>query len=219
MTRAQLEAQIADYLDGILPEADAAEFEKYLPLYPDLTEFVGDAREGMRLLDRLDAPQPPFALYARIALSIEEAQRQARREKRNTGWPLKLATFFATVLQPRLVMGMAMTVLSISMIGQLTGTRIHQITPADLKPATVWSSIEYRAQRIWDRAEKYYESLRVIYEMRLRVREWRAELERERGRAASQQEDPDAETAPENVEPATTKRPESNERIPKAGQK
>lgn len=59
MNRAQLEALIADYLDGVLAERDAAEFEKYLPLYPDLAELVQDAGEGMRLLGQVDAPEPP----------------------------------------------------------------------------------------------------------------------------------------------------------------
>lgn len=202
MTRAQLEARIADYLDGILAEEEAAEFEKYLPLYPGLAELVRDAKEGMQLLGRLETPQPPPALYARIALSLDEARREAEREKRNTGWLLALATFFAPVLQPRLVMGMAMTVLSISMIGQLTGTRIQRISPDDLKPAVIWNSIEYRAQRAWDRAEKYYESLRVIYEMRSRVREWRAEIQQERERAASRLEDPETELTPKRPEPS-----------------
>jgi hypothetical protein len=104
-----------------------------------------------------------------------------------------LLEFFAPMLQPRFVMGMAMTVLSISMVGQLTGTRIDQVTAADLKPAAIWSSVEYRAQRVWDRATKYYESLRVVYEMRTRVQEWRTQLDQERERAASRLEDPETE--------------------------
>ncbi len=197
MNRAQLEALITDYLDGVLGERDAAEFEKYLPLYPDLAEFVADAAEGMRLLGQVDAPEPPPALYARIQSSLDDARREAERAKSSTGLFQALAAFLSPVLQPRFVMGMAMTVLSISMIGQLTGTRIDRVTAADLKPTAIWSSVEYRAQRVWDRAAKYYESLRVVYEMRSRVQEWRAQLDQERERAASRLEDPETEIVPE----------------------
>ena len=169
MNRAQLEALIADYLDGVLGERDAAEFEKYLPLYPDLAELVADAAEGMRLLGQVDAPEPPPALYTRIQSSLDDARRDAERAKSSTGLFQALAAFFAPVLQPRFVMGMAMTVLSISMIGQLTGTRIDRVTAADLKPTALWSSVEDRVQRVGDRAAKYYEGLRVVCEMRARV--------------------------------------------------
>jgi anti-sigma factor RsiW len=193
MTRAQLEAFIADYLDGVLSETDAAEFEKYLPLYPDLAELVHDAADAIRVLNQVETPEPPPALYAQIHLSLEAERKKAERKRSSTGLWDGLLGFFAPVLQPRFVMGMAMTVLSISMVGQLTGTRIDQVTAADLKPAAIWSSVEYRAQRVWDRATKYYESLRVVYEMRTRVQEWRTQLDQERERAASRLDDPETE--------------------------
>jgi anti-sigma factor RsiW len=206
MTRAQLEALITDYLDGVLGETDAAEFEKYLPLYPDLAELVHDAADAMRLLDQVEAPEPPPALYAQIHLSLEAERKNAERKRSSTGLWKGLLEFFAPMLQPRFVMGMAMTVLSISMVGQLTGTRIDQVTAADLKPAAIWSSVEYRAQRVWDRATKYYESLRVVYEMRTRVQEWRTQLDQERERAASRLEDPETEVgrSPRNADGTTT---------------
>lgn len=202
MNRAQLEALIADYLDGILDERDAAEFERALPFYPDLAELVQDAGEGMRLLAGVEAPEPPPALYARIQMDLDEARLKAERAKSSTGWIASLAAFLTPVLQPRFVMGMAMTVLSISMIGQLTGARMDRVSAADLKPAAIWNSVEYRVQRVWDRAAKYYESLRVVYEMRSRVQEWRAEIEQERERAASRLEDPETELAPAEANPS-----------------
>ena len=207
MNRAQLEALIADYLDGILDERDTAEFERALPFYPDLAEFVQDAGEGMSLLAGVEAPEPPPALYARIQLDLDEARRKAERAKSSTGLFASLAALLAPVLQPRFVMGMAMTVLSISMIGQLTGTRMDRVSAADLKPAAIWNSVEYRVQRVWDRAAKYYESLRVVYEMRSRVQEWRAEIEQERERAASRLEDPETELAPPGASQSGTVQP------------
>ncbi len=193
MTRAELEARIADYLDGTLDEAEVAAFEQYLALYPDLAELVQDAGEAMSILKHVEAPEPPPAFYARLEIAMDEARSTTRRETRNAGIFAGLAAFFAPILQPRFVMGMAMTILSVSMIGQLTGTRIDQVSASDLKPAAIWSSVGYRAERVWDRATKYYESLRVVYEMRTRVQEWSDQLELERQRAASRLSDPETE--------------------------
>ncbi len=193
MTRAELEARIADYLDGALDGTEVAAFEQYLALYPDLVELVRDASEAMDVLKQAEAPEPPPALYARLELALHDARRETRREVSNNGIFASLALWFAPMLQPRFVMGMAMTILSVSMIGQLTGARIDQVSANDLKPAAVWSAIGFRAERAWDRATKYYESLRVVYEMRTRVQEWSDQLEQERQRAASRLDDPDTE--------------------------
>lgn len=193
MTRAEIEAQIADYLDGALSRDEMAAFERHLPLYPDLEEFVRDAGEGMQSLRTLDAPEPPPEFFARIDASLSEVRRSATREKRSTGLFASLAAFFAPALQPRFVMGMAMTILSVSMIGQLTGSRIDQVTADDLRPSAIWSAVGYRAERIWDRVTKYYESMRVVYEMRSQVQEWKTQIEQDRQRAASRLEDPETE--------------------------
>ena len=193
MKRTEVEAQINDYLDGVLTDTQQAAFEEALPQYPDLQEFVRDAREGLLALQQMEAVEPPTELYARIDMHISVARYQQRREKRNNGFLSRLMSWFGPMLQPRLVMGMAMTILSVSMIGQLTGARIDQVTADDLKPSAVWSAIGYRAERTWDRITKYYESLRVVYEMRTRVQEWKTQIDQERERAAAQLRDPDAE--------------------------
>ena len=67
-------------------------------------------------------------------------------------------------------MGMAMTVLSFALLGRYVGMR--QLRPADLDPVKVWAATEDRAHRVWERGVKYYESLRVVYEIESRLKEW-----------------------------------------------
>ncbi len=193
MTREQLEAQIADYLDGALSPDEMATFERLLPLYPDLEEFVRDVAEGMDSLRTLDAPEPPPGFFEKIDVRMSEVRQTAAREKRSTGLFASLSAFFSPMLQPRFVMGMAMTILSVSMIGQLTGARIDQVTADDLKPSAIWSAAGYRAERAWDRVTKYYESMRVVYEMRTQVQEWTTQMEQDRQRAAARLDDPETE--------------------------
>jgi len=65
---------------------------------------------------------------------------------------------------------MAMTVLSFAMIGQFT--HVRQLTPADLDPVKVWTAAEDRVVRWYNRGVKYYDSLRVVYEIQTRLKEW-----------------------------------------------
>jgi hypothetical protein len=79
------------------------------------------------------------------------------------------------ILQPRYAMGMAFTLLSFAMLGRFAGIEVKGLTLADLDPVKIWTSAEDRATRTWQRGVKYYESLRLVYEIESRVKEWRDE--------------------------------------------
>jgi hypothetical protein len=84
-------------------------------------------------------------------------------------------------------MGMAMTILSFGMLGKLSGIEARQLRPADLHPAAVWTAIDNRVHRTWERAVKYYENLRLVYEVQTRLQEWtRQEEEERKGRPAEE---------------------------------
>jgi hypothetical protein len=63
-----------------------------------------------------------------------------------------------------------MTVLSFAMIGRFT--HVRQLTPADLDPVKVWTAAEDRVVRWYSRGVKYYDSLKVVYEIQTRLKEW-----------------------------------------------
>jgi len=44
----------------------------------------------------------------------------------------------------------------------------------------VWMAVEDRALRTWERTVKYYDSLRVVYEIQTRLREWGDQAEADR---------------------------------------
>ena len=80
--------------------------------------------------------------------------------------------FVQGVLQPRYVMGMAMTILSFSMLANFAHIEPRQLRPADLDPVKVWQGIDDRTHRIWDRTMKYYDNLRLVIEIQSRLKEW-----------------------------------------------
>jgi len=80
--------------------------------------------------------------------------------------------FFQSWLQPRYVMGMAMTILSFSMLARFAHIEPRQLRPADLDPVKVWQGIDDHSHRVYDRAMKYYDNLRLVIEIQSRLREW-----------------------------------------------
>ena len=64
--------------------------------------------------------------------------------------------------------------------GRGAGISPRQLKPSDLDPVKVWASIDDRVHRTWDRAVKYYENLRLVYEIQSRLREWNQQEEEER---------------------------------------
>ena len=76
-----------------------------------------------------------------------------------------------------------MTILSFSMLGRLAGVEVRQLKPSDLQPAKVWAAVDDKAHRAWARAVKYYENLRLVYEVQTRLQEWNVqEQEESRGK-------------------------------------
>jgi hypothetical protein len=85
--------------------------------------------------------------------------------------------------QPRLVAGAMMTILSLSMMTRCAGVPVRDLKAEDLSPQRVWVNLETKVERIYDRTIKTYESMRLVYEVRQELRQWR-EQQQEQDAAA-----------------------------------
>ncbi|MCC7157768.1 MAG: zf-HC2 domain-containing protein [Bryobacterales bacterium] len=173
MKCSELEILICDYVDGALTAAEKATVELHLAVCGACRELVEDSRAAVSFMDRVPAVEPPAALVNDI---LFRARRQAlpRQPKNVRTW---LGKWFEPVLQPRFAMGMAMTILSFSMLGRMAGIPARQLKASDLEPARIWAAMEDKAQRAWDRTKKYYESLRLVYEIQSTLNDWRGQEE------------------------------------------
>jgi hypothetical protein len=66
-----------------------------------------------------------------------------------------------------------------------TGVSLRQLQPSDLEPAKVWAALDDRAHRAWERSVKFYENLKVVYEIQSRLRDWSEQQEEEERNAAA----------------------------------
>ena len=174
------ESTLADYIDGTLAASDRAALEQHAASCAVCQEFMRDVMGAVNFLKRAEEIAPPSELVTRIAFQapLGRAKNGFERE----GIFSKLTSkWLQPLLQPRLVMGMAMTVLSFAMLERCTGVQVQHIQAADLSPVRVWGGVEDKAIRVKDRVVKYYENLRLVYEVEARLKDLQAQSAPDQG--------------------------------------
>jgi hypothetical protein len=175
MTCADLEILLCDYVDGTLGGEQKAAVEKHLAECATCAEMARDAAGAVAFMERVPAVEAPDDLVTRLLFQVPKAHPGLGR-----GWLLAhLTGWMHPVLQPRFAMGMAMTILSFSLLGKFAGIPDRPLRPSDLQPTMVWAAVDDRLHRTWDGVVKYYESLRLVYEIQSRLSEWTEEEQQE----------------------------------------
>jgi anti-sigma factor RsiW len=184
MTCAEVEIQLCDYLDGDLQGAPKSELENHLATCPGCSEMATEAQAAITFMGRAAVVDPPAELLTRILHEIPAAKQNPAWRRLAGRW---MGGWFESILQPRYAMGMAMTVLSFSMLAKFAGIQPRQLSPADLNPVKIWTSVDDRAHRVWDRAMKSYENLRWVIEIQSRLKEWSEQDQEQASEAARKQ--------------------------------
>jgi anti-sigma factor RsiW len=170
MTCAELEILLCDYVDGTLHGEEKSALESHLAGCSACTELAKDVAGATGFLERVATVDPPAELLTRILHEIPHGRQRAA--DRPSWWRRLFGGWVEHVLQPRYAMGMAMTILSFSMLARFTGIEPRQLNPQDLDPVKIWQSVDDRTHRIWDRAVKYYDNLRLVIEVQSQLKEW-----------------------------------------------
>jgi hypothetical protein len=210
LTCSQCESMLLDAADDALLPDERTHFDLHLTDCTGCTKLFADVRRGHAWMEMLkdDPPQPPADLVDRIlaqtsgdstvlqSVMAEVAHRQSifghsagakvipfRAPVPRTPW----ARMVHTVMQPRFAMTAAMAFFSIALTMNLAGVKLSALRAADLKPANLrksfWSANNY--------VVRYYDNLRVVYELESRVREMQKESDDapQRGVMAQPQKD------------------------------
>ena len=169
MNCAELEVLICDYMDDTLPAARKADVERHLEACPACAEMARDSAAAVAFMERAADVEPPPELITRI---LFDAPWTRKAPAKGRGWLSKLV---GPIVQPRFAMGMAMTILSFSILSRFVP--IQQLKATDLRPSEVWASLDDRAHRAWARSMKYYENLKVVYQIQTLLRDWQQQAE------------------------------------------
>jgi hypothetical protein len=181
MNCADVEIVLCDYLDGTLASERRTELQSHLAGCALCAEFAKDAGAGLAVLEHVPDAIPPQELLTRImAQAPAGGLRQSVASWRDVGGFRKwLHRMLEPVLQPRYGFGAMMTILSLSMMTQCSGVQVRDLKAEDLNPERVWVNLETKVERIYDRSIKTYESMRLVYEVRQELRQWREQQQEE----------------------------------------
>ena len=176
MNCADVEILICDYVDGTLEADRKAELEGHLDRCPACAELARDSAAGAAFLDRAAEVEPPVELVNRILFqrAVDPVGNRRLRE-----W---LDPLLSPILQPRYAMSMAMTIVSFAMLARFI-VPVRSIRPEDLRPAAIWAGLEDRTYRVWGRALKFYDNLKVVYQIQATLKEWQQRNEDQPARA------------------------------------
>ncbi len=190
MNCTEFESILADYVDGTLGPSQRMLVDEHAAACASCREFMEDVSGALVALKSAPDLEPPPELITRIAFQAPRGRMRQPHERRGFLGSFA-AKWLQPILQPRLVMGMAMTLLSFSMLERCTGVQVQHLQPGDLSPVRVWSGLEDKTLRVRDRIVKSYENLRVVYEIETRLRDLQdqqeaANAQPRRSRAAKQ---------------------------------
>ena len=180
MNCADAEILICDY--ATLASAERFELERHLGDCPACAELARDSAAALAFLQRVADVEPPPELVNRI-LFDERWKQQTSRAAGLRQWFHKL---LQPVLQPKLAMSMALTVLFLAALGRYVAPS-RQLTSADFNPVRIWQSIDDRVYRGWQRTVKFYESIKFVYQIRARLQEWNQQRDEEQAAAEHKQ--------------------------------
>lgn len=176
---AEFETLLADWIDETLAASERDAFVRHLESCPACAALLEDATSAVAFMERAADVEMPPALVSKILQATNSGWEFKLRSRGLSGW---INRTFAPVLRPRIVMGAVLTLMSLTMLTRCSPS--HTLTPADLDPVKVWTSLDDRTHRIWDRAVKSYESMRLVYEVRSQIHDW-TEQQREQDEAAA----------------------------------
>ena len=188
----EFEILLSDYVDGTISVEDRRAIEAHADSCASCRDYLRDVFQAVAFIDKAEEIKPPAELVTRIVFNAPRGRVRQDWERRGF-FSRAFSNWFRPVLQPRFAMGMAMTILSFAMLGKCTGVHVQEIKPADLNPAKLWAGVEDKAYRSWDRSVKYYDNLRLVYEIRTRLKEVR-----------DQQDSAGSATPSQNGAPATS---------------
>jgi Putative zinc-finger len=217
MQCAEVEALLAEALDGALHGPTLAAFEAHEQSCAACRSMVEEARAGMHLLEALEEAEPPRNLVHNIlaqtigALPSEHAVAKPRGEGRLERFKARLAPIFAGVATPRFAMSFGMAFFSITMLLGIAGFHFADVRNWDLSSKGITKAYYATEARVM----RYYENMRVVYEIESRVRDLRHAATPDNSQDIEQQQQPPQQQqpapAPKNSPKSEMRRHDSNQ--------
>lgn len=187
----QWETLLADALDGLLKPEDEGTFTSHMASCPACAALFEEARRGREWLEYLaEEPEVPEGLLDRILAQTGPGQEANYEFATGSGNVIPMVPAWQRpglmgrirrFAEPRLMMTAAMAFFSIALTISLTGVRLSDLSLSNLRPSMVRSFMERRLTMASTPIIRYYDHLRLVYEVESRMRELRRSSQGEDG--------------------------------------
>ena len=171
----EFEGLLSDALDATLHGSTLAAFEAHQQSCKVCADLYGEASAGMHWLKGLEDIEPPKNLVHNILAQTIGAVPEASTPTApvSDGWFGKLrariSPVFAPVMTPRFAMSFGMAFFSITMLANLAGFRVSDLKHVDMSAKGIQKTYYSTEARV----VRYYENIRLVYEIESRVRDLR----------------------------------------------
>ncbi len=161
----EFDALLSDALEGTLKGPKLGDFQSHAQVCEVCGPMFADSQAGQAWLAKLEDIEPPAELVRNIMV--------ATTGLRPSWWERFQASFLTPMVnlarQPRFAMSFGMAFFSLSVTLSIAGVRISDLKHVDLRP----SAIKRTYYQTTAKVVKYYENIRVVYEVESRVREFK----------------------------------------------
>ena len=161
----EFDALLSDALEGSLKGPKLDEFQSHTRTCEVCGPMFADAQAGQDWLAKLEDIEPPAELVRNILIATSGI--------RPSWWERVKSSFFTPMVnlarQPRFAMSFGMAFFSLSVTLSIAGVRVSDLAHLDLRP----SAIKRTYYQTTAKVVKYYENIRVVYEVESRVREFK----------------------------------------------
>jgi hypothetical protein len=182
----EFDSLVSDAIDGALTGAQLNAFHAHARTCSACGPLLAEVTAGRNWLKDLPEVEPPVSLVTNILASTTGVDTQRLRANvsasqpgvswldRVQAWASEaLQPIWGTVRQPRFAMSFGMAFFSLSVALSVLGVKPADLRSLSLRPAAIRHTY-YNTQA---RVVRYYENIRLVYEVESRVRELKRTVE------------------------------------------
>jgi hypothetical protein len=179
VTCSEFDSLLSDALEGLLSAASQRRFDLHREQCPTCGPLFSETESGLNWLRSLDEVEAPANLVHNIlaATTMQQAAAALAAPKKSLKERLSgvladlVAPVRALVREPRLAMTGAMAMFSVTLSLNLVGVRLGDLKHVDLHPRAIKEQATMRYYETTSRVVKYYENIRLVYEVESRLQE------------------------------------------------
>jgi anti-sigma-K factor RskA len=159
----QIEARLSDYLDGLLPGPERAEFDEHVAECAQCAPLVASVRSvvsGMQAMKPIDAP--PRLIYAILDETLGPRETV-------TFWNA-VGNFLRGLASPKFAYGAASVMATCIIVLTATGFSPKKMKLADLRPTNIYLAAQRIGHVTYGKVESRISTLRVVNEIQSKLR-------------------------------------------------